>query len=292
MSVTNRTVPGLSVLAGAIVIWFLAVPQLAEAQKAVPRSGGDQQLVRAPAPSDGGATKAPSGDGQTASGGGQTASGGGQSGSEPAKAAPAQRRPSSDGGSRRGGRTSTPRDGGKSGDSGTTRTPDTATGNGDATTRPHSRPRGDNAPTGQAVERRGNPPVRGGGGGTTVWVPGGYYGGYYPWGYGGMGLGGYYGGYYDPWYYGDSQAYSPYAGNGYDGQLRLKIKPRDAQVFVDGYFAGLVDEFDGVFQRLRVEPGPHRIEVRAEGYEALVIDVRIQPDRTTTYTGELKPLKP
>ena len=35
-------------------------------------------------------------------------------------------------------------------------------------------------------------------GGRTVIVDGGYYGGFYPWGWGGLGLGGYYG-YYDPW---------------------------------------------------------------------------------------------
>jgi hypothetical protein len=284
MSATNRTIPGVSVLAGAIVIWFLAVPQPAEAQKAVPRSGGDQQLVKAP--SDGAATKAPSGGDETASGGGQATSGGGQSGSDAPKTAAVQRRPTSDGGSRRAGRTAAPRDAGKSEDSGKTLVT-TPTGSGGTATPPYSRPRGDNAQTGQAVERRGRLPVTGGG--TTVWVPGGYYGGYYPWGYGGMGLGGYYGGYYDPWYYGDSQPYSPYAGgNGYDGQLRLKVKPREAEVYVDGYYAGLVDEFDGVFQRLQIEPGPHRIEVRADGYETLVIDLRIQPDRTITYTGELK----
>jgi hypothetical protein len=116
-------------------------------------------------------------------------------------------------------------------------------------------------------------------------VPGGYYGGYYPWGYGGFGLGGYYGGYYDPWYYGDYQPY--YSGYDFDGRLRLKVKPRTAEVLVDGYFAGLVDDFDGIFQRLRIEPGPHRIEIRSAGYEPLTFDVRIQPDRTITYTGEL-----
>jgi hypothetical protein len=72
----------------------------------------------------------------------------------------------------------------------------------------------------------------------------------------------------------------------------LKVKPRHAEVYVDGYFAGIVDEFDGFWQRLHVEPGPHRIEVRADGYEPLSFEVRILPDRTITYSGELKPLIP
>ena len=66
------------------------------------------------------------------------------------------------------------------------------------------------------------------------------------------------------------------------------MKPRDAEVYVDGYYAGVVDDFDGIFQRLHLDSGPHRIEVRAPGYEPLVFDVRITPDHTTTYQGEMK----
>jgi hypothetical protein len=70
----------------------------------------------------------------------------------------------------------------------------------------------------------------------------------------------------------------------------LKVKPKEAEVFVDGYFAGIVDDFDGVFQRLHIETGPHRIELRADGYEPLNFEVNIQPGRTLTYKGELKKL--
>ncbi|HUR33442.1 MAG TPA: PEGA domain-containing protein [Vicinamibacterales bacterium] len=151
----------------------------------------------------------------------------------------------------------------------------------------YSRPRDGRPVTGTAVERReGN----GGGGGSTVIVGGGgYYGGFYPWGWGGLGLGGYYG-YYDPWDwydpYGPPTAY--YGSAGYDGALKIKVKPRQAEVLVDGYFAGAVDDFDGLFQQLRLEPGPHRIEIRLDGYEPLTFEVRILPDRTVTYKGELQ----
>ena len=118
-------------------------------------------------------------------------------------------------------------------------------------------------------------------------VTGGGYGGYYPWGYGGLGFGSYYG-YYDPW----DDPYQPvYSGGyGYDGALRLKVKPRDASVYVDGYYAGHVDDFDGLFQRLKIESGPHHVEVRLDGYETLTFDVRIDPDRTIVYKGNLKEL--
>ena len=153
---------------------------------------------------------------------------------------------------------------------------------------PYSRPRDGRTATGEATQRRPNSH----GGGTTVIVAnGGYggYGGFYPWGYGGLGFGDYYGaGYYDPWW--DGGYGSSYGGYGYEGALRLKVKPRDASVYVDGYFAGRVDDFDGTFQRLKIESGPHRVEIRLDGYEPLMFEVRIQPDRTVTYTGELKKL--
>jgi hypothetical protein len=73
------------------------------------------------------------------------------------------------------------------------------------------------------------------------------------------------------------------------GGLRLKIEPRNAQVFVDGYYAGIVDDFDGRFQKLELAPGRHHIEVRAAGHEPLNFDVNIQPRQTTVYRGTLVP---
>lgn len=72
------------------------------------------------------------------------------------------------------------------------------------------------------------------------------------------------------------------------GNVRLKVKPRDAQVLVDGYVAGVVDEFDGVFQSLRLAPGGHKIEVRMPGFETLSFDVHVQPNRTMTLTESMR----
>jgi hypothetical protein len=100
--------------------------------------------------------------------------------------------------------------------------------------------------------------------------PGVYYGfgGAYPYGYTPRG-------YYDP-----------YPGRPYGG-LRIIDAPRDAQVFADGYYIGLVDDFDGVFQHANLEAGAHRIEVVPPGYEPIAFDVMIQPDRTITYRVNL-----
>jgi hypothetical protein len=194
-----------------------------------------------------------------------------------------------------GGRTAVPRGGSDGGSApaaprtggATARPAGSDSGDSQRTPPPYTRPRGDQNQTGSAVRRPANnpPPFDDD---VDIIVPGYGYG-YYPWGwgYGGYGIGGYYG-FYDPWWYGPYYYQPRYYSGGYEGSLRLKIKPREAEVFVDGYFAGKVDEFDGIFQQLPIESGPHRIEVRAEGYEPLTFEVRILPNRKVTYEGELK----
>lgn len=98
------------------------------------------------------------------------------------------------------------------------------------------------------------------------------YAGYYPYG-------GYYGGGYYGYYSGPSSAYY--------GSLRLKVKPVEAEVYVDGYFAGHVDDYDGIFQRLHLDVGPHRIEIRHPGYQPISFEVRVQPDQTITYEARM-----
>jgi hypothetical protein len=105
--------------------------------------------------------------------------------------------------------------------------------------------------------------------------------------------------YYDPYFVGDfywsNYAWQPrsyYAGPSWDnglGKLRLDIDQRDAEVYIDGYYAGVVDEFDGVLQGLRLEPGRYGVEVALPGFAPLQFDVQITPGRTTTYRGSLLP---
>lgn len=84
-----------------------------------------------------------------------------------------------------------------------------------------------------------------------------------------------------------------YGGNGYGyyalppgfayGSLRIVDAPRYAPVFVDGYYAGEVDDYDGIFQRLNLEPGRHLVEVDVyPGAPPLEYDVYIEPGRTVT----------
>jgi hypothetical protein len=154
------------------------------------------------------------------------------------------------------------------------------------------RSRGDRTAIGTAEPR---PPYGGGGGGS--WGPGyGWdYSDYY-WGYGAVGLGYFYydpfwmgSGWADPWgagYYGGSGGYS--VRQDAIGQLRLKVKPKEAQVYVDGALAGKVDDFDGTFERLDLSEGPHRVELRLEGRTPLTFDVNIIADELVTYRGQLQ----
>jgi len=135
------------------------------------------------------------------------------------------------------------------------------------------------------------------------WSPWGYgfgfgYMAYDPFFFGGFGYPGYSGSYYDPFYGGAYSGGGYYGGGGgassgtsqvYHGagSLRLKVKPGNAQVFVDGYLVGTVDSFDGVFQRLNVEAGSHKIELRADGYEPTLFDVMVIPGETIAYEGKM-----
>lgn len=80
--------------------------------------------------------------------------------------------------------------------------------------------------------------------------------------------------------------YDPIPGRLYGG-LRITGAPHEAHVFADGYYVGIVDDFDGVFQHLNLEAGPHRIEVEVPGYESIAFDVMVQPGRTTTFRADL-----
>lgn len=102
-----------------------------------------------------------------------------------------------------------------------------------------------------------------------------------------------------------SEAQYPYPypyGLAYDvsSSLRLQAEPREAEVYIDGYYAGTVDEFDGVFQRLRIEPGEHEIELYLPGHRSFQRKLYLQPGRTFRIhhtmerlaAGEAEPVKP
>jgi len=113
-------------------------------------------------------------------------------------------------------------------------------------------------------------------------------------------VGGYYDPFfaYDPWfgYYGYPYGPYPYPYPYYafdpGSSLRVEVKPKEAEVYVDGYYAGVVDDFDGVFQRLRVYPGEHEIELYLDGYRAVKQKVYATPRRTFKLKYAMEKLGP
>jgi len=106
-----------------------------------------------------------------------------------------------------------------------------------------------------------------------------FYAGWYPyWGYGPYypGAYGYYGG-GGGYYYGWSSA-------------RIEVKPRNAQVYLDGYYVGLVDQFDGTFQRLDLPPGEHEITVYDKAYHTFRQKTLFRPGETYHFKAILEPI--
>jgi hypothetical protein len=113
--------------------------------------------------------------------------------------------------------------------------------------------------------------------GTFVFIGGYFYDpffGPYPW----WSRGG-----YPPWYY---PAYDFHA------ELRVKGTPKDAAVYVDGFYAGVVDDFDGTFQRLALPPGGHRLTLYMPGFVTHELSVYLRPGSTFTVRHTMLRLPP
>ena len=74
--------------------------------------------------------------------------------------------------------------------------------------------------------------------------------------------------------------------------VRLQVTPRDAAVYVDGFYAGIVDDFDGVFQGLPLTPGGHTIEIYREGYRTERQSLYLSPNSTMKLHRPLEHLAP
>ena len=73
--------------------------------------------------------------------------------------------------------------------------------------------------------------------------------------------------------------------------IRLDVTPKEAQVYVDRFYAGVVDDFDGIFQHLTVPAGPHLIEIRRTGYTSLAVELNLRPGQSITYRRTMQPAR-
>jgi hypothetical protein len=72
------------------------------------------------------------------------------------------------------------------------------------------------------------------------------------------------------------------------GILRVNVQPGFAQLYVDGFYIGVVSEFGTTTPGLALPPGWHRLEFRAAGFFTPAVNVTIDADRVTTYEGVLQ----
>jgi hypothetical protein len=120
-------------------------------------------------------------------------------------------------------------------------------------------------------------------------------------------LRGHYGSYFGPFgaFYGWSPhafGYAPYGyapfGHPYyarsyeEASARVQVKPKQAEVYVDGFLAGVADDFDGTFQRLHLRPGGHEITLYLEGHRPVTERIYFSPGRTQKIKAALVPLAP
>jgi hypothetical protein len=72
-----------------------------------------------------------------------------------------------------------------------------------------------------------------------------------------------------PWWGPAAYAYPYFPVYDDRAQARVLVTPKEAAVYVDGYYAGIVDDFDGVLQSLPLSPGGHDITLYLEGYRTV-----------------------
>lgn len=72
------------------------------------------------------------------------------------------------------------------------------------------------------------------------------------------------------------------------GGLSFDIQPSDADLFVDGEYAGTVGTFGPYAEPLTLTPGVHRIAVQRDGFRAMEWDVTIQPGQVIPYRGDME----
>lgn len=98
--------------------------------------------------------------------------------------------------------------------------------------------------------------------------------------------------FYEPYYWNVRPDWAyPYAvGSGY-GDVRTQITPKQAEVYVDGFYAGTAGDFDGVFKRLHLMPGGHAITVYLPGYRTITQDVYVRPDSTVKMRDTMERLE-
>lgn len=73
------------------------------------------------------------------------------------------------------------------------------------------------------------------------------------------------------------------------GEVKLKVTPDRAAVFVDGNYAGYVHQFGGVKRAMLIAPGKHHIKIALPGYRDFETDITVQANQKVTVKTQLLP---
>jgi PEGA domain len=90
-------------------------------------------------------------------------------------------------------------------------------------------------------------------------------------------------GWYSP-YYGGYPPYGPYATAPNAGEVKLDTKIKDAEVFINGSYAGTVKELKTMVMR----PGKYKIEVRAPGRTSFEQQIFVVAGKTMKLHPDLR----
>ena len=72
--------------------------------------------------------------------------------------------------------------------------------------------------------------------------------------------------------------------------VRIVATPKNAEVYVDGNYEGIVDDFNGFFQRLYVPPGTHEIVLYHDHYRSVHQKVYLAPRSSQKFHYTMVPL--
>ncbi|MGA8224431.1 MAG: PEGA domain-containing protein, partial [Candidatus Acidiferrales bacterium] len=77
--------------------------------------------------------------------------------------------------------------------------------------------------------------------------------------------------------------------SGETSEVRLKVTPERAAVFVDGGFVGTAREFGGHFHSMVIAPGRHHVRIALAGYQDFATEINLRPNQKLTIKTDLLP---
>jgi len=93
-----------------------------------------------------------------------------------------------------------------------------------------------------------------------------------------------------PWWPRPAYPYAYYPMYDNRAVLRVLATPENAAVYVDGFYAGIVDDFNGYFEGLPLPPSGHEIALHLEGYRTVHRHVYLAPGSTFKLHETMEPL--